>query len=368
MEQGKPLLKVYALNLPYRRLAEQVANFRRACTDPQAEYTHTAESLYSLLIAPASKQLAGKRRLIVCPDGPLWGLPFQALMSKTGKENNDTFLVQQFEVDYGYSATAVQAALRLKSDPHRPKPSNTLLACANPAFGDLTQGAKNTTDADGRPIDLGSRAVFGIGRDGLAPLPRTQEEADALRKYFPGSAPDVKILTGKDAQKATVMAEASQYRYLHFATHGVFNAAAPLLSCIVLAQPTKRTGSDATAEASEDQFLTARDFFDLNLSADMVVLSACNTAQGERQAGEGVMGLTWALFVAGVPSEVVSQWSVNDESTTKLMQNFYANLTQQKTAKGAALRKAALKLMQDKTHQHPFYWAPFILMGDWSGT
>jgi CHAT domain-containing protein len=129
-----------------------------------------------------------------------------------------------------------------------------------------------------------------------------------------------------------------------------------MLSSIVLAEPPG--GSD------EDGFLTAREIFDLNLKADLVVLSACDTGRGERKSGEGIVGLTWALFVAGAPSQIVSQWAVNDASTAQLMQSFYANLRGGKS-KGDALREAELSLMKEAAHSHPYYWAPFILIGDW---
>jgi len=94
-------------------------------------------------------------------------------------------------------------------------------------------------------------------------------------------------------------------------------------------------------------------------------ISACETARGRVRAGEGVIGLTWALFVAGAPTQIVSQRSVNDESTAVLMQRFYANLTQKKLTKGDSLRQATLSLLRDPKYKHPHYWAPFILMGDW---
>jgi CHAT domain-containing protein len=137
----------------------------------------------------------------------------------------------------------------------------------------------------------------------------------------------------------------------------LLNDAAPLMSNIALAQPPQ--GSE------EDGFLTAREIFDLEWKAEMVVLSACNTARGEKKAGEGIVGLTWALFVAGAPTQVLSQWAVADESTAELMKRFYGHLKQDKP-KGAALRAAALTLMKkDGQHEHPFYWAPFVLVGDW---
>jgi CHAT domain-containing protein len=108
-----------------------------------------------------------------------------------------------------------------------------------------------------------------------------------------------------------------------------------------------------------------REIYDLNLAAEMVVLSACDTAKGERRAGEGIVGMTWALFVAGVPTQVVSQWQVSDMATADLMTAFYGNLKRGEK-KGAALRKAGLQLMRKQGTTHPYYWAPFILMGDWN--
>src|SRR5207245_1492983 len=101
-------------------------------------YQAKARELYDLLLAPAAKQLAGKKRLLVCPDGPLWGLPFQALLAGGGTTGSPTFLAERFEIDYAYSATAAQAALQARTDPHRPKPTGTLLAFANPEFGVLS--------------------------------------------------------------------------------------------------------------------------------------------------------------------------------------------------------------------------------------
>ncbi len=126
-----------------------------------------------------------------------------------------------------------------------------------------------------------------------------------------------------------------------------------MYSSILLADPAK--GSP------DDGFLTAREIFDMNLSADMVVLSACNTARGSKQTGEGIVGMTWALCAAGVPTQVVSQWSVDDATTAQLMTDFYGGLSK---GKGAALAAAERKLRNDGKHGHPYYWAPFILVGD----
>ena len=194
----------------------------------------------------------------------------------------------------------------------------------------------------------------------IVALPGTQREADALKRLFPSAT----LLRGKAAQESTAKQVAHQFRYLHFATHGFFNDASPLLSSLVLVAPISPGSSLATPNNggnTEDGFLTAREIFDLDLSAEMVVLSACNTARGVQRTGDGVIGLTWALFVAGCPTQVVSQWSVDDASTATLMTNFYGNLVSKKLGKGAALRQASQALMNDPKHQHPYYWAPFVL-------
>jgi CHAT domain-containing protein len=113
----------------------------------------------------------------------------------------------------------------------------------------------------------------------------------------------------------------------------------------------------------EDSFLTARELFDLDLSAELVGLSACDTGRGQRRGGEGVIGLAWALS-AEIPSQVVSQWAANDSNTAELMTAVYAGLKRNQP-KSAALRTAALEGMQDPRHPHLYYWAPFVLMGDW---
>jgi CHAT domain-containing protein/tetratricopeptide (TPR) repeat protein len=356
VENGKPVMQAYPITQEREELAERVDDFREACASPKRDYRRKARELYALLLAPAAKQLTAKKRLIVCPDGPLWGLPFQALLTSKGAAA-PTFLAERYEVNYGYSATAVQAALLARKDPKRPKPAGTMLAFANPHFGKPSgspdqPGSLSPALPDTRPIIIDSRSLFMSGEGQIWPLPDTQVEADAIKADFP----DAVIHTEKEAQEGTAKQEAGRYRYLHFATHGLLNDAAPLMSSVVLAQPPP--GSE------EDQFLTAREIFDLNLTAELVVLSACDTARGSKQAGEGVVGLTWALFAAGAPTQVVSQWAVKDASTAELMKQFYARLKQGQ-AKGAALRGAALALRQDRQYSHPYYWAPFILMGDW---
>ncbi len=384
-EQGKATVQAYEIQKSPADLIELLDDFRRSCTSIDSIYASKARELYMLLIAPAASQLVGKRHLVICPDGPLWGLPFQALRVRSEANGDEQFLMERYSLSYAYSATAVRAALRLKASPQRVRPNGILLALANPDFGGPERFAQYQTPVVERPITAGSRpltagsrspiadapAVDGIqavddasaipsgSRDvftrdgGIKPLPGTQREADALKATFPDGVID----TGTQAQEMTAKQEAAKFRYLHFATHGLFNDTAPMLSSVVLAKPP--------AGSLEDGFLTAHEIFDLNWNADLVVLSACNTARGEKRSGEGVVGLTWALFVAGAPTQIVSQWAVDDASTAELMRQLYAHL-KQGAPTGAALRSAELALLKDGEHDHPYYWAPFILMGDWS--
>jgi len=129
-----------------------------------------------------------------------------------------------------------------------------------------------------------------------------------------------------------------------------------LQSGLLLAEPAADTG--------EDGILTARELMELALSAEMVVLSACETARGQARPGEGAIGMVWALTVSGVPTQVLSQWKVSDESTVMLMSHYYKALRAGQSP-AAALREAALALRQQKRFQHPYYWAPFICISSW---
>jgi CHAT domain-containing protein len=127
--------------------------------------------------------------------------------------------------------------------------------------------------------------------------------------------------------------------------------------------------SQEAGNANEDGLLEAWEIMKLDLKADIVVLSACETARGRVAAGEGVIGLTWALFIAGTPTTVVSQWKVESASTTELMVEFHGNLRShfkpggQQLGPALALREAALKLLKNRRYSHPFYWAGFVVVG-----
>jgi CHAT domain-containing protein len=192
----------------------------------------------------------------------------------------------------------------------------------------------------------------------LEPLPEAEQEVKTLGRLYGSSRSQVYI--GADAREDLVKSEAGQAKILHFATHGVLNNVSPMYSHLVLAE----------GGPNEDGLLEAWELMQLDLHADLAVLSACETARGRIGAGEGMIGLSWAMFIAGVPSLVVSQWKVDSASTRDLMINFHRGLITPSTAtkvrltKTEALRQASLKVMKNPQTSHPFYWAGFVLIGD----
>jgi CHAT domain-containing protein len=192
----------------------------------------------------------------------------------------------------------------------------------------------------------------------LCPLPEAETEVVTVAKTF-GSAGS-KVLIGREASERTFRALAPTYSTIHLATHGIIDNRQPLYSHLLL---TKTEG-----DPENDGLLEAREIMNMNLRADLAVLSACETANGRISPGEGVMGMSWAFFVAGTRSMLVSPWKVNSASTSQLMVNFYksleANTNHYKANKAGALRDAALKSMKDPRFGHPFYWAGFVMIGN----
>jgi len=152
------------------------------------------------------------------------------------------------------------------------------------------------------------------------------------------------------------------HKILHFATHSILDNQGPMYSRIVLSQ--------AALNANEDGLLEAWEIANLDLHADIVVLSACETARGQIRLGEGVTGLSWAFFVAGCPATVVSQWKVESGGTTEMMIGFHNNLLSQMkssnslSGKAQALRAASMKMLKSEKYRDPFYWASFVVVGD----
>ncbi len=328
-----------ALTLPIKRdnLAARVEKFRQRMANRDLDYSESAAELYNLLIRPAQAQLQGKRTLVIVPDDLLWDLPFQALQPA-----GDHYLIEDYAISYAPSLTVLREMIAKQHQRNHPALA-TLLAIGNPALGSQTI----------------ERAHIVSMSKGIEPLPEAERQAKMLGQlYGPRNS---KVYVGAEAREDRVKAEAGKYRILQLATHGVFNNANPMYSYVVLSQSPN--------DSKEDGLLEAWEIMGLDLETDLVVLSACDTARGRIGSGEGVIGLTWALFVAGSPTTVVSQWSVESESTTELMLNFHRRLrvvdgARSAMTKAEALRQAQLQLLRTKGYQHPFFWAGFVMVGD----
>ncbi|HKQ89520.1 MAG TPA: CHAT domain-containing tetratricopeptide repeat protein [Blastocatellia bacterium] len=325
--------KVFTLPIKRAELARQVEDFRRRMAGRDLGFRDAARRLYDLLLKPAQAQLRGKTDLVIAPDDKLWELPFQALLA-----DNNRYVLEKSAVSYAPSLTVLREMAKARGRGAENSRAS-LLAFGNPALGEETV----------------ARAALAMRDEKLDPLPEAEAEVKGLAHLY--GAAHSKIYLGAEAREDRAKNEAGEFRVLHFATHGVLNDAAPMYSHLVLAQ----------ADRNEDGLLEAWELMQMDLRADLVVLSACETARGRFGAGEGVIGLSWAMFVAGAPATVVSQWKVESASTRELMLGFHQRLiasSKEKMTKAEALRQAALKLMKNPGASHPFYWAGFVLVGD----
>jgi CHAT domain-containing protein len=181
-------------------------------------------------------------------------------------------------------------------------------------------------------------------------------EADAIAKLIVNGKPDVWMDLNANEDNLRTR-DLTSYRYVHVATHGLLDAERPQFTGVVLS---------LVGNQSNDGFLRTDEIFNLKLGAPLVMLSACETGLGKEKRGEGVIGLTRAFMYAGAPTVGVSLWSVADKPTAELMTDFYRRLlASSPQSPASALRDAQLAMINGKTHSAPFYWAPFVLVGEW---
>ncbi|MEH2069931.1 MAG: CHAT domain-containing protein [Nostoc sp.] len=279
------------------------------------------QQLYQLLIKPIAEDLPTQEdaRVIFIPQHELFAVPFPALQDPKGR-----YLIEKHTI---ITAPSIQV-LELTHQQRQRVPSS----------------AKDVLLV-GNPIMPKAAMKLGDQPQQLPQLPGTEAEVKAIAPIF-----QAKPLIGKDATKLAILPILPKARIIHFATHGILDDLRGLGSAIALAP----SGND-------NGLLTAEEIFDLKLNAELVVISACNTGQG-RITGDGVIGLSRSLMNAGVPSVIVSLWSVPDNSTTTLMTEFYQNLQQKKLDKARSLRKA-MQTMIEKDFS-PYDWAAFNLIGN----
>ena len=262
--------------------------------------------------------------LVIIPGGRLSTMPFEALPANTLHTDEDfsnaPYLVNKFGISYEFSAGLILQ----KSKPEKKVQRQAIFLCAPISFPE---------------------------KDNLIELPATAQEVDNISQLFSSKAFVVK---GSDANETMIKSgKLTDFRYLHFATHGIVDEKSPELSRIFL-----------QSSATEDGNVFSGEIFNLKLNADLAVLSACQTGLGKFSKGEGVIGLSRALVYAGAKNIMVSYWSVADESTSELMTDFYKHLLKQSEPNfKEALQQAKINMIQSGKYSAPYYWAPFVLIG-----
>ncbi|MBK9708848.1 MAG: CHAT domain-containing protein [Acidobacteria bacterium] len=352
---------------------ETPAARRERIARSESRLTIAARELSRVILGPVASLLGGKR-LVIVADGALQYIPFAMLPDPTigpGKPEQPLIVGREVVSLPSASALAIQRA-ELAGRPPAPK---LLAVLADPVFDRQdTRFAKPSAEPDSpaaqlingdnarrlehiaRPVKDSKSGVI-THRLVIPRLPYTRQEADSLLAL----APKTESLRALDfsANRATALnPELSQYRYVHFATHGILNSERPGLSALVLSLIDEQG-------KQQDGFLRANDIYNLKLPAELVVLSACQTGLGKEVRGEGLVGLTRGFMYAGAARVVVSLWSVNDRATADLMAAFYQKMLRQGERPAAALRAAQVEMWKQKQWHSPFYWAAFTLQGEW---
>lgn len=293
-----------AVSLAPPDLQQRVLTFRKALTKlNDDEFIKESQALYNDLIAPIEHRIETEK-LIIVPHGSLHYLPFNAL------SDGRNYVIDQYEITTLPSATVLTFLDKERS------PSKEFLIIGNPDLNDTR-------------LDL----------------PGAEKEARAIADLVSGST----LLLNEKATETTVKQLAQHYKYIHLASHGVFDPLKPLTSNLLLTKDKRNDGK-----------LTVSELYQLNLNADLVTLSACETGLGQIAGGDDVVGLTRGLLYAGTNNIIASLWKVDDEATNLLMSDFYRQLNYRE--KPSALRNAQLEL-KNSYYSHPYYWAAFQLTG-----
>jgi CHAT domain-containing protein/tetratricopeptide (TPR) repeat protein len=341
------------------RNGESAVDYQARVRNADQAYRLHAQQLSRLLLEPLP--LSGLKRLLIVPDESLQYIPFAALLfpgSGAGKE----LLVEHFEIDALPSAS-VLGILR-KATRKRAPPTAAAAIFADPVFeaddervSTRRAGAKRSYED--RPASL-TRAIRDVGGSQyIARLPASRDEAEAIAKVLRSPDPQaVHVALDFDASRANVLTDGlTRFRLVHFATHGVVDARHPEMSGLILSLVDRRG-------RRQDGYLRLGDIYKLKLSADLVVLSSCDSALGRDLESEGIIGLPRGFLYAGAKSVIASLWKVNDDATATLMSRLYARIKKGESP-SSALRGAQLEMVQDERWANPYYWAAFVLQGDY---
>ena len=304
------------------------------------------ERLYEMLLMPVLAALPQSvHKLIIVPDRNLNYLPFETLSRlKNGHAKKRTFLIEDYSISYAPSAATL---IQIMEKRQKNRSQKELLAIGDPIIG----GNENHLGHGTKSEDF-VQEYYLERRFVLSALPFASKEIEAISRFVPKD--EKRILCREEATEGNVKkTDLSGYKIIHFATHGLVDERVASRSALVL---------NLNSDPSEDGFFQLSEIYQTQLDADLVVLSACQTARGKMEPGEGVQGLSRGFFCAGARSVVASLWNVNDRSAAEFMKRFYQYLRQGKT-KQDALRLTKLRMIHSR-YDRPYDWAPFILIGE----
>src|SRR5437868_5163073 len=339
-------------------------------------FVAASNALYKTVVEPAASVI-GDKRILVVADGALNYIPFEALVKRSDGADYASlnYLVKTNEIVYSPSASVI-AAIRGGNPTVREDAGSgrSMLLVADPVFSADDPRAKGSAAASSsgetrglglglesavNDVATGSAGILPASSSGfhLARLSGTRTEADEISKIAKAGGAQADLWTDLNANEDNVRShDMTGYRFMHVATHGLLDAERPQFTGVVLSLVGNKTN---------DGFLRTDEIFNLKLGTPLVMLSACETGLGKEKRGEGVIGLTRAFMYAGAPTVGVSLWSVADKSTAELMTDFYRRLLgPSANTPSIAMRDAQLAMINGKRYSAPFYWAPFILVGE----
>lgn len=352
---------------------ETVETFYKSLkTVDKEDYLRSAAVLYQKLLQPVEKYLAGKKRLIIIPGDILYYVPFEALLAGDSSRSGTVdftgldYLVRRYEISYHYSATLFleqqrsAAALR--------QPVSGFIGFA-PVFADKNRGINSwLADVSGYIESLlDYRSITVDGRH-FKELKYSEEEVKDIAGMFRNRNAGAAGYFHGQASEENFKDNAGRYRYIHVATHGLLNEENPALSGLIF---SGAQGSPAV----EDGILYSAETYNLDLNADLVVLSSCESGIGKLVKGEGLMALTRGFLYSGAKNVIHSLWKVSDKETRRLMAELYRNIlhpcekypcegSQPSQGYSAALRAAKLSLIAKETTAFPASWSSFVLVGN----
>ncbi len=344
-------LGVHMSELPPRAaIRNSIKAYLKILAEPprhKYEGEQAASRLFMELLSPVFFNVPNNiSHIVIIPDGALFYLPFETLISDTPKPDH---LINKYSISYMPSASSLSFLKKLNG---KIRSKKELLAFGNPNYFRRTvQGIK----LDKTPAHILLELYKGLNYD-FSPIPYSEKEVKKASQFFKKKDVDI-FLKYEATERVLKSLLLEDYKIIHFACHGFLDEVFPFRSALVLS-----LGNDS----KEDGFLQVREIYNLRMKAELVVLSACQTGRGRLEYGEGVLGLPRIFFYAGARSVLSTLWSIGDKPTAIFMEFFYEHLSRG-YSKAEALRLAKLRMIDSK-YSHPFYWAAFVLNGDYSNT